>query len=228
MGIKNKTVLVIDDDPDILLFIRKILNQQGMITYEAENIEDALKKCEKYIPHLIILDLKLEGKTGLDFLNERKTNMKIKDIPVLVCSSYGVQKTIIRVLKLGASDFLIKPVQQSKLIQKVRKCLLGKKHMFYYYPEELDESASVTFKVDLVALNETECILRTPFKPIEKVKLDFNSELFEKEKVDCKMVESKTSRMVSKGFFDTIYTMIGLSKNEAMVLRSLQNRWTKK
>ena len=128
MSLAGKRVLQIDDDPSFRLVVRKILEAQGMLYEEAPDLTSARQALAALAPDIIILDLNLEaGEKGQTFLLERRENSAWKKIPVLVCSADAQAEVVRECVLHGADDFLLKPIKQSWLIQRLNKHLLQQK-----------------------------------------------------------------------------------------------------
>ena len=85
MGVKNKTVLIVDDDQDHRILVSKILSNLGIHVLEAETLEEAYSQVSKYYPHLIILDMKLGANaSGFDFLDFRENDMHLLNYHLLL------------------------------------------------------------------------------------------------------------------------------------------------
>ena len=115
-------ILIVDDEPSILRSFSSLMQDEGYKTTTAESAEQAIGKCRETGFDLVLLDLRLPGQSGIDFLKW------IKEEPyppmVLVVSGQSDIPTALEAVKLGAIDYLEKPVQAEKLIASVRSSLL--------------------------------------------------------------------------------------------------------
>lgn len=120
-------ILVIDDDPMIRDFVSKCLTAQNHVVIEAgsgkEGLKLALKGWEQ--PHLIILDIVMEGMDGIQVLQQIKKHEKTCAIPVIMLTGYNDEKYIEASMKNYAFEFLAKPVSIKDLTEKVAQ-ILGK------------------------------------------------------------------------------------------------------
>ncbi len=107
-GVKNKTVLIIEDELPFRQIYRDILRTDGYEVVEAENGMEALKLIEESPPDLILLDIIMPEMSGFDVLTKLKNDSRFKNIPVIVYSILNRQEEIDKAMKLGASDFTIK------------------------------------------------------------------------------------------------------------------------
>lgn len=115
---KNKKILVIEDHPDVLDGVMRILDYAG---YEAEGTtrfsSDLIPKLEQNQYNLIILDVMLSGSDGRDIARNFKANKQIKDIPILMMSAYPDMEMSVK--RAGADFFIQKPFGVTEMINKL-------------------------------------------------------------------------------------------------------------
>ena len=90
-----KTVLVVDDDPDVRLFSVTVLEEHGYVPLEAANGEEGLKMIKENKPDLIILDVLMPRQSGIRLYRELKTDRALKDIQVIILSGIA-KRTFLR------------------------------------------------------------------------------------------------------------------------------------
>ena len=113
-------ILVVDDDPQTLRYVRDALEEAGYVasvTAEYENLERILQT-ER--PALVLLDLVLPGVDGIELM---QTVPALQDLPVLFISGYGRDETVAKALEAGAEDYIVKPFSSTELIARVRTAL---------------------------------------------------------------------------------------------------------
>ena len=112
-------VLVVDDEPDVLLLCRLNLQQRGHELLEAADGSTALEIARDRHPDVIVLDLMLPGISGYDVLEALQRNAETTDIPVLVLTAKSLRADRERSHGLGASAFLTKPFLPNELCEMV-------------------------------------------------------------------------------------------------------------
>ena len=121
---KNKsgeTVLIVDDEANIRSTLGSILLDEGYKVLTAGDGESAIKMVENEEPSVILLDIWLPQMDGMATLTEiKKIN---KHIPVVMMSGHGTVQTAVNAVRLGAFDFLEKPIDVSKLYQIITKII---------------------------------------------------------------------------------------------------------
>ena len=113
-------VLVVDDDPQTLRYIREALSEAGFaatVTADPDGLEQ-LMKAER--PHLVLLDLMLPGADGIDLLENIPT---LSEVPVIFISAYGRDQLVARALEAGAEDYIVKPFSPTELVARIHTAL---------------------------------------------------------------------------------------------------------
>ena len=113
-------VLIVDDEPGIIEVIETYIETSGIPVdvVSATNVDDALEMVTQHKPVVIFSDISMPVKTGLDFLRELRAKRIMT--PVLVVSGYGDKEMISQAWKLGAFDFLDKPINAKRLIENLK------------------------------------------------------------------------------------------------------------
>ncbi len=120
----KKEVLVIEDDKYLCDIYRENLEGIGLKVIIAHNGVEGLKRIKKEKPDLILLDLVLPEKKGLDVLREIKEDKKLKNIPVIILSNLGEEEDIKKGIGLGASDYMVKiKFAPDEVIKKIKSIL---------------------------------------------------------------------------------------------------------
>ena len=113
-------ILVVDDDDGIRSLVKKYLNENNFLVTTSGNAENAMEKIKIIKFDLIILDIMMPGKSGLEFIKENKNKL---DTPIILLTAKG--ETIERVegLEVGADDYLSKPFEPKELILRIKNIL---------------------------------------------------------------------------------------------------------
>jgi len=112
-------VLVVDDEPDVLLLCRLNLQQRGHELLEATDGSTALQLAVERHPDVVVLDLMMPGMNGYEVLETLQNDERTSDIPVLVLTAKSLRADRERSRMLGASGFLTKPFLPSELCDMV-------------------------------------------------------------------------------------------------------------
>jgi CheY-like chemotaxis protein/phosphoribosyl 1,2-cyclic phosphodiesterase len=115
-------ILIMDDDEDLRLLVRKALVRAGHVVIEAEDGEEGLRLVETEKPNLILLDLNMPGMDGFEVLKRLRARQDGKALPVIVLTAQGDEESARTSFQLGATDFLAKPFTPPQLDARVRSC----------------------------------------------------------------------------------------------------------
>lgn len=116
---KSQKILVVDDEPDILLFLREILEDEG---YNVATSDDgaAIEQLQMHdLPDLILLDMLLSGKDGRELVKYLKAHEETRDIPVIMISAHPTARE--SALAAGANFFLAKPFDLANLLNMIEE-----------------------------------------------------------------------------------------------------------
>ena len=113
-------ILVVDDDDGIRSLVKKYLNENNFLVSTANDAENAYEKINLIKFDLIILDIMMPGKSGLEFI---KDNKKKLDTPIILLTAKGEANERVEGLEVGADDYLPKPFEPKELILRIQNIL---------------------------------------------------------------------------------------------------------
>ena len=149
-------ILVVDDDPNTLRFVRDALTSAGYAPLVTGAPDDLAGLIRAERPELVLLDLLLPGRDGLSLLEEIP---ELSDLPVIFISAYGRDETVARAFELGADDYLVKPFSPTELAARVGAALRRHREPEPFVLGDLEiryESAEVTVRGETVDLTAME------------------------------------------------------------------------
>jgi two-component system, OmpR family, alkaline phosphatase synthesis response regulator PhoP len=114
-----KKILIADDEPDILEIIQFNLQAEGYEVATAKNGDEAIDMAKKHQPDLIILDIMMPGKNGIEVCKILRTQPKFNHTLIIFLSALSDENTEVRGLETGADDYLTKPISPKILLSKV-------------------------------------------------------------------------------------------------------------
>jgi len=118
----QKSILVVDDEQDIVDLVKYNLQREGYRILTARNGKEALDQSQKH-PSLILLDVMMPEINGLEVLKTLKSNPSTRGIPVVFLTAKGSEVDEIIGLELGADDYIAKPISIPKLIARIKNVL---------------------------------------------------------------------------------------------------------
>ena len=113
-------ILVVDDDDGIRSLVKKFLNENNYLVTTADSSENAIEKINLIKFDLIVLDIMMPGKNGLDFIKENKKKL---ETPIILLTAKGDASERIEGLETGADDYLPKPFEPKELILRIQNIL---------------------------------------------------------------------------------------------------------
>lgn len=118
-------ILLVDDEPDVLEILSKKLEAAGFLTVKASDGNEGLKKTREEKPDLVLLDIMMPDKDGFTMLRELQSEPGSRSIPVIMVSAKSEADSLFEGRDLGATDYLIKPIDFEELLKYIKKYTLA-------------------------------------------------------------------------------------------------------
>jgi len=122
-------VLIVDDEKDFCQILFLLLKSEGFDPIIAHSGESALAMMEQGLPDAVLMDIKMPGMNGMEVL--RRSRSRNPGLPVLMMTAFGGIDHAVESIKIGAYDFLSKPIDNNTLVQKLREAISSKGHSTY-------------------------------------------------------------------------------------------------
>ncbi|SNY95983.1 response regulator transcription factor [Halomonas sp. hl-4] len=116
-------VLVVDDEPNILISLEFLMQQAGFDVVTAEDGEQAMNCVHQAKPDLILLDISLPGISGFDVLEQLRQDCTTATLPIIMLTAHGREVEREKGMALGADDYITKPFSTQALVEKVNALL---------------------------------------------------------------------------------------------------------
>jgi two-component system phosphate regulon response regulator OmpR len=172
-------ILVVDDDEGIRSLIKQYLNENNFLVTTSDSAENAEEKISIIKFDLIVLDIMMTGKSGLDFIKQNKSKI---DTPIILLTAKGEAENRVEGLEIGADDYLPKPFEPKELTLRIKNILNKTK--------KNDEKRIITFdniKIDLNKLliikNDTEYRINNTEKIILEKMINNPGKTFSREDI---------------------------------------------
>jgi len=184
-------ILVVDDDEGIRTLVKKYLNENNFLVTTADSAEDAAEKIEIIDFDMIILDIMMPGKNGLQFIQE---NMKKINTPVVLLTAKGTADERVEGLEVGADDYLPKPFEPKELVLRIKNILkktkeTNLKRIAKFSNIEIDLNKLIIFK------NEKEFKINNTEKTILEKMINNPGKTFSRETI-AKLINLDKERSV--------------------------------
>ena len=155
-------ILVVDDDEGIRSLVKKYLNENKFLVTTAKSAEDAAMKVEVINFDLIILDIMMPGKSGLEFIQEKEKKL---ETPIILLTAKGEAAERVEGLEIGADDYLPKPFEPKELVLRIKNILkktkkIEQKRVIEFENIKIDlNKLLIINKVNEFKINSTEKII---------------------------------------------------------------------
>ena len=155
-------ILVVDDDDGIRSLVKKYLNECNYLVTTAHNAENAASKVEIVKFDLIILDIMMPGKSGLEFIQENKKKL---ETPIILLTAKGEANERVQGLEVGADDYLPKPFEPKELVLRIQNILQKTKkndqiRIIEFQNIKIDLNKQIIFKNNIeYKINNTEKLI---------------------------------------------------------------------
>ena len=172
-------ILVVDDDEGIRSLVKKYLNEKKYLVTTAINAEDAAEKIKIIKFDLVILDIMMPGKSGLEFLNEHKKNI---NTPVILLTAKGEPGERIEGLEMGADDYLPKPFEPKELDLRIKNIIDKTKQNSIKRIIEF-QNVRIDLNKQIISQNDSEYKINNTEKIILKEMINNPGKIFAREEI---------------------------------------------
>ena len=172
-------ILVVDDDEGIRLLVKKYLNENNYLVTTADTAENADQKIKLINFDLIILDIMMPGKSGLEFIKENKNKL---ETPVILLTAKGEAIERVEGLEIGADDYLPKPFEPRELILRIQNILNKTKKNNQKRVVEF-ESVKIDLNKQLILKKNTEYKINNTEKIILEKMINNPGKTFSREDI---------------------------------------------
>jgi DNA-binding NarL/FixJ family response regulator len=189
----QKKLLLIDDDPNLILLVKDYLEFRGYEVITAENGREALEVLESNTPDMIICDVMMPEMDGYSLVSTIRSDPKTSWIPVLFLSAKGQSQDRVKGLNIGADVYMVKPFEPEELVAQVESSLKQASRLIQHKDAKLGDGApkiQVPFDVELTP---------TELRVVQYVARGMaNREIAEELNVSQRTIESHVSNMLGK------------------------------
>ena len=184
-------ILVVDDDEGIRTLVQKYLSENNFLISTAENAEDASEKVKVVKFDLIVLDIMMPGKSGLEFIQEHKKKL---DTPIILLTAKGESDERVEGLEIGADDYLPKPFEPKELILRIKNILektikTEQKRIIEF------ENVKINLNKLLIIKNDNEFKINNTEKTILEKMINNPGKIFSREDIG-KMIDLNKERSI--------------------------------
>ncbi len=188
----SKKLLLIDDDPNLILLVKDYLEFRGYQVITAENGREALEILEQQVPDMIICDVMMPEMDGYALVEHVRKDPRTNWIPVLFLSAKGQSQDRVKGLNTGADVYMVKPFEPEELVAQVESSLRSANRLIRRTPGGVDN-------IQRIQVPENVELTPTELKVVQLVAQGMaNREIAEHLKVSQRTIESHVSNMLNK------------------------------
>ncbi len=177
-------ILVVDDDPDILKLVDKVLRMSGHEVFTASDALKAMDLLNASLYDLLITDANMPQFSGFELARTVKNNKKFVRMGICMLTGLREKKDIEKAVRAGVDEYIVKPIDPALLVGKVEA--IFKKHppmeraAYRFYEGSTSSIAKFTFETKLLQISELGLVLRTPVEVMEGLEIHIDSDIFKR------------------------------------------------
>jgi DNA-binding NarL/FixJ family response regulator len=188
----QKKLLLVDDDPNLILLVKDYLEFRGYEVVTAENGREALEILTHELPDMIICDIMMPEMDGYGFVTELRKQNQASWIPVLFLSAKGQSQDRIKGLNLGADVYMVKPFEPEELVAQVESSLKQSGRL-------IKHGDTGTLNDTMIQVNPSVELTPTEVKVVQLVAKGLaNKDIAQQMSLSQRTVESHVSNMLGK------------------------------
>lgn len=180
--VMHSRILVVDDEPAILKLLRVLLSRAGFDVITCRNTAEAFVLMEEDSFDCVITDAIMPGMTGFDFVKAIRHHPALGALPILMLTRKREREDVKKAVEAGVSDYLVKPIDEQLLLDKVQRCLKkgldSNSHIFELALIGDPQKAEIKIACEVVAISETGMTIQTPFPLTLDMDIQILSEIF--------------------------------------------------
>lgn len=161
----EKKILIADDEPDILEIIQYNLNAEGYTVYTARDGDEALTKARQILPDLIILDIMMPKRNGVEVCEILRTQPRFKDTLIIFLTALSDESSQLKGLDTGADDYVNKPISPKLLVSRV--------NALFRRITKTQETGHGVLKLNNLVIDPIQFLVRVDDKEIALAKKEF-------------------------------------------------------
>lgn len=229
MSVLNKEIMVVDDDAESRLLVRKALESLGANVIECASLKEARAQLALSLPHAIVTDLNMPDEDGFALLDEVRAARGKKVLPILVLSGMRGKEHSTRALAQGADDFLSKPFNVTALLQKLKKLFSTSDFLKVKFEPGSEPTVNAVVPINVRSLNEISGMIECKVKLAPNVAVLVDAPILrELELGDLPMKRTSFPGVLTeKGSYANSIAFIGVPEPLALSVRKIVRTWKK-
>jgi len=220
--------LIVDDDPDVIEVISRLLTLKKHSVLSAENALDAIDQITANDIDIVITDATMPEYSGFDLIRSIKGNEKYSSLTLAMLTGRREKEDIQHAVELGVQDYIVKPIEPEVLLAKIDG-LVGKHQKKQSDKEAIAiQKALMHLEVNFTRITDVGVTLETPFPLQEGTIFNVDIEELTKHMVLKNRFRVIFSKEEKEGSYTTELLLLDLSFSEKEILENLSTKWNKK
>lgn len=215
-------ILILDDNPMDLKIASSATERSGYASYGFTDHLEAMGWLKDNRPSIILLDLQMPAISGYEVISLIKNNKSLADIPIIIVSGKNQSEDIKKAIKLGATDYIVKPLDPLVIQEKLRRVESTSESEFYSVDIDTDKqiAAHIINPISIISMSEFGIKIRssTKLKPGETIEVrGLSSDIFGKEQLLLRCLNCDS--IVNSTDFVSQMTYIGIQESQRQIIR---------
>jgi len=220
--------LIVDDDPDVIAVISKLLTLKKHEVISADNALAAIDQITANEIDIVITDATMPEYSGFDLIRSIKNNEKYSSMTLAMLTGRREKEDIQHAVELGVQDYIVKPIEPEVLLGKIDSLVEKHEKRKAAHQAVARQKALLHLEVDLHRITDVGVTLNTPFALSEGTIFNADIEELTKHMIFKNRFRVIFSKETEKGMFSTELLLLDLAFSEKEILETLSDKWNKK
>lgn len=208
-------ILVVDDDPDVLRLVEKVLSTNHHQVFVANDAMKAMDLLNASIYDLLISDANMPRFSGFELIRTIKNNKRLQRMAIAMLTGLRERKDIEKAIRAGVDDYIVKPIDPLLLLQKVEALFVKKPPMEraeFNVPETYKfAAAKFSLEARIIQFSETGLVLKSPVEVPEGLAIEVASEMFKKIEIPVPHMKVISCRRLLEFHFEVKIAFVGIN-----------------
>lgn len=220
-------VVVLEDDESSRFLFKRLLEGAGYRVHEADTVSSAIEIAKQRIPHAVLVDLILNHESGLDYINEHRSEGSLKNVPILITTGLFENSNIAAPVGIMSLQVIAKPIYPPELIKALKRAIHDSKMVPPVMLKKDSSIVKLTGKGKITSISESGCVVEMPIRMNEGERVKLTSALMKEVGWEnAVFVKSKSLASPSvKGQYSNDLVAAGPKSESVALLRNKIRGW---
>jgi DNA-binding response OmpR family regulator len=216
-------ILVVDDDPDVLRIVEKVLSINDHLVFSAQSAMKAMELLNSTMFDMLISDANMPGFSGFDLIRTIRNNRKFQKMSVAMLTGLREKKHIEQAVRAGVDDYIIKPIDPQTLLRKVEimfeKRPPMERALFQFSDAAKFTDAKCKLDIKVLSISEIGLSFRANVELAKGMTLELQSEVFKKIGIPAPAMRVIGCKKLAEYEYEIRVAFLGISENTASHIR---------